>query len=736
MKNILKLIPKEFRSKSSLGIIFIAAVLVEATNAVQFWYAKRGIKDGVERRAKGELRAKSLEIENVTTAVEAAIDNMVWAVEAELSHPENIPAITLRLLEQNEQIVGAGVVFVADYYPQYGRWCELYTARRGKGNFESEQIGGPDHDYLQSTWFQESMTANKGYWSEPYYDEKGARMMLCSYFAPVRDPNGRTVALLGADVSLDWLSELIKTRLFFHSGSNLLISRTGQIMACPVDSLVMRQSIEQLTADSKDTTVGYINREMMAGHSGQATIIDDDGEKRYVFYDQMDDGTGWSMAVVCSDREIFNDLRQVSFNLFLLMVIGMILMGYIIWRTTKNAIHLQAVNAEKERIGSELRIASGIQQGMLPKIFPPYPERDDVEIYGSLVPAKEVGGDLFDFYIRDEKLFFCIGDVSGKGVPASLVMAVTRSLFRTVSAHEANPERIVTQMNDSMAQTNDSNMFVTMFIGVLDLPTGRLRYCNAGHCSPMLIDNEQLSFIDCIPNLPLGIMADYKFEGQKLLVSPQSTVFLYTDGLTEAENTSHAQFGEKRMMDEVRKIDVHTPEELIGKVTAAVHAFVGNAEPSDDLTMLAVQYTKEQLHSRLERDLTLQNDIQQVPLLAQFVEEVCQGIGLDMSTTMQMNLALEEAVVNVMKYAYPRGTVGDILIEARASDVRLKFVISDHGGPFDPTAKGEVDTSLSAEERPIGGLGIHLVRKIMDSINYERIGDRNVLTLRKKINEA
>lgn len=749
MKNILKLIPKEFRSKSSLGIIFIAAVLVEATNAVQFWYAKRGIKDGVERRAKGELRAKSLEIENVTTAVEAAIDNMVWAVEAELSHPENIPAITLRLLEQNEQIVGAGVVFVADYYPQYGRWCELYTARRGKGNFESEQIGGPDHDYLQSTWFQESMTANKGYWSEPYYDEKGARMMLCSYFAPVRDPNGRTVALLGADVSLDWLSELIKTRLFFHSGSNLLISRTGQIMACPVDSLVMRQSIEQLTADSKDTTVGYINREMMAGHSGQATIIDDDGEKRYVFYDQMDDGTGWSMAVVCSDREIFNDLRQVSFNLFLLMVIGMILMGYIIWRTTKNAIHLQAVNAEKERIGSELRIASEIQKSMLPKIYPPYPERDDVEIYGSLVPAKEVGGDLFDFFIRDEKLFFCIGDVSGKGVPASLVMAVTRSLFRTVSAHEASPERIVAQMNDSMAQTNDTNMFVTMFVGVLDLPTGRLRYCNAGHCSPLLIDSEQpetaamkeeaqdnqrLSTINCVSNLPIGIIPNYKFEGQELFVHTESTVFLYTDGLTEAEDTMHVQYGEDRMMTQMKKIDASTPQDLIEHVAAAVHAFVGDAKQSDDLTMLAVRYTKKQLDVRLKRDLTLQNDIAQVPLLAQFVEEVCEEIGLDMSTTMQMNLALEEAVVNVMKYAYPHGIVGNIHIEAQASDVRLKFVISDNGTPFDPTAKAEVDTTLSAEERPIGGLGIHLVRKIMDSINYERSRNKNVLTLRKKIN--
>lgn len=727
-----RFLPKVLHSKSSLTIILLAAVLVEVSNGVQYWFAKRGIQQEVEHRAKSELRVKSLEIEKVTTAVEVAVNNMVWAVEEELAQPENIYSVIRKLVEENEQIVGVGATFVPDYYPQYGRWCELYVARRSDGRIESEQIGGADHDYLQAGWFKGAMAADGGYWSEPYYDEKGARMMLCSYFTPVRDENGKTVALLGADVSLDWLTEVMNTKQTYASSYNLLLSKAGQIMACPVESLVMHTRSQQVAADMKDTTIGYVNREMIAGRSGKATVRGEKGEKKYVFYSRMGGGTGWSMAVVCADREIYYSLRQVRFNLFLLMLAGMFLLGYIIWRAMKNAIRLQAVSAEKERIGSELHIASEIQKGMLPKIFPPYPERDDVEIFGSLVPAKEVGGDLFDFYIRDEKLFFCIGDVSGKGVPASLVMAVTRSLFRTVSVHEANPERILMQMNESMAQMNDSNMFVTMFVGVLDLPTGRLRYSNAGHCSPLLIDGGQ-TFIDCMPNLPLGIMAGYKFAGQELFVHPGSIIFLYTDGLTEAENITHAQFGEERLKKCVAKSDSYTPQTLVEDVSTGVHAFVGEAEQSDDLTMLAVKYTKEQLDVRLERNLTLQNDVQQIPQLAQFVEEVCETIGLDAPTTMQMNLAMEEAVVNVMRYAYPSGTVGDISIEARASDVRLKFVISDSGVPFDPTTRPQVDTTLTAEQRPIGGLGIHLVRNIMDSINYERIGDRNVLTLRKKI---
>jgi sigma-B regulation protein RsbU (phosphoserine phosphatase) len=421
------------------------------------------------------------------------------------------------------------------------------------------------------------------------------------------------------------------------------------------------------------------------------------------------------------------------------MVIGMILMGYIILRSAKNAINLQIVNSEKERIGSELRIASEIQKSMLPKSFPPYPERDDVEIYGSQEPAKEVGGDLFDFYIRDEKLFFCIGDVSGKGVPASLVMAVTRSLFRSISSREAMPDRIMSLLNDAMTETSKSNMFVTFFIGVLDLPTGRLRYSNAGHCPPLLIDpraEKKVTPLPVTPNIPIGVMQKWKYDTREIIINPPTAIFLYTDGLTEAEEDHHLQFGEQRVIKVAQATDNSIPqfaETLVNRMQSAVDTFVNRNEQTDDLTMLAIQYTKHHREMRLQRSITLPNNVETTPQLSDFVEKVCIALDIDDYTTTQLNLAIEEAVVNAMLYAYPVGTEGKILIEAEANEVRLKFTITDSGKPFDPTARKDVDTSLSAEERPIGGLGIHLVRQIMDSINYERLNDKNVLTLRKKL---
>ena len=392
---------------------------------------------------------------------------------------------------------------------------------------------------------------------------------------------------------------------------------------------------------------------------------------------------------------------------------------------------LKKTTAQKASIESDLRIASGIQMAMLPKGYPPYPERDDIDIYGQLVSAKEVGGDLFDFFMRDEKLFFCIGDVSGKGVPASLVMAVTRTLFRSVAAHEALPDRIVTDMNETMAANNESDMFVTLFVGVLDMLSGRMRYCNAGHDAPILVGSGA-GLLACDSNIPVGVMQDWKYTPQETTIDPGTTIFLYTDGLTEAENKDHAQFQEKRILDVIRQTP-HAPKQIIEAMTQAVHQFVGDADQSDDLTMLALQYKHQQPDIYYQRSLTLPNDVQTIPKLSGFVETVCEASNLDMDTCMQMNLAIEEAVVNVMNYAYPKGVKGMVNIDATISSKGLKFVISDNGKPFDPTAKAEVDTSLSAEERGIGGLGIHLIRQIMDGINYEYIDGRNVLTLLKVI---
>ena len=255
-----------------------------------------------------------------------------------------------------------------------------------------------------------------------------------------------------------------------------------------------------------------------------------------------------------------------------------------------------STTAQNAAIESELKIAHDIQMTMLPKTFPPYPDRHDIDIYGTVTPAKAVGGDLFDFFIRDEKLFFCIGDVSGKGVPASLVMAVTRSLFRNVSAHTAVPHHILKALNDVMADKNDTNMFVTLFVGVLDLSTGQLNYCNAGHESPLLI-GEHVEQLPCEPNLPVGVMTDYTFTSQTVAIMHDTTIFMFTDGLNEAEDATQAQFGDERIMGVAQTLSAEgtlDPQTIVERMAAAVSTFVGDADQSDDMTMLAVRRTTKE----------------------------------------------------------------------------------------------------------------------------------------------
>ena len=385
----------------------------------------------------------------------------------------------------------------------------------------------------------------------------------------------------------------------------------------------------------------------------------------------------------------------------------------------------------EERLESELRIGRDIQMSMIPKTFPPFPERKDLDIAATIVPAKTVGGDLYDFYIRDEKLFFCIGDVSGKGVPASLLMAVTRSLFRNISAQEESPAKIVAGINRSMDDMDENGMFVTFFCGVLDMPTGRLRYCNAGHNAPLLF-TDQIRFLDVVPNLPLGVESQFFFQEQEITLLLDDALYLYTDGISEAENPRFELFGEDRMKTVLR--ERRTASEHLEAMKRAIADFVEDAPQSDDITMLFIHYLNDNAQiNNMARHLILHNDIQQIPQLAEFVETIAEEKNLDQATAMSLNLALEEAVTNVIVYAYPDGIDGLVDIEAYIREDHLEFIISDSGKPFDPTAAPQADVTLGVEDRKIGGLGIYLVRNIMDTVSYRYENGKNILTMIKKI---
>ena len=427
----------------------------------------------------------------------------------------------------------------------------------------------------------------------------------------------------------------------------------GTYLLHPDRRRIVRQNFNELAKQTADPSDDYIGRVILKKHEHQSghLMTDDngddlviDGEEVMINYNTLEH-TPWTMVLVFPTFYVNVVSYMIGGLLLFFILIGLIVVFFTGRRRIKKAaqplkqlassadevakgnfetrlpdiksrdeIHqlrdsfenmqhslthyvneLRDTTAQKASMESELKIAHDIQMSMLPKTFPPYPERDDIDIYGTLTPAKAVGGDLFDFYIRDNQLFFCIGDVAGKGIPASMFMAVTRSLFRNISAHVAFPERIAYTLNNALTEGTETNMFVTLFTGVLDLATGHLRYCNAGHNSPLLIGRD-VGDLPCQPNLPLGILANYEFEAQEVDVDSQTTIFLFTDGLNEAENAFHEQFGDERIVEVANRLlaeGQHQPLNITYEMYQAVHSFVNGAEQSDDLTMLAIQYTKQ-----------------------------------------------------------------------------------------------------------------------------------------------
>ncbi|MBO7580966.1 MAG: SpoIIE family protein phosphatase [Bacteroidaceae bacterium] len=782
---------KSFAARLSLWVILTVAAILLVTAVVANLFVRDGILREEELRAKGALENAEEHIEDVFIAVETAVKNHTSEIKKNVQAPhEEMYRITREILETNPMIVGSAIAFEPNYYPEEGRYFSPYSYRDMESKNDtilSKQLGTATYDYPTMEWYQEPKKLKRGYWSEPYCDTGGGEITMTTYSYPLMDDKGQVFAVLTADVSLDWLSQMMDSLKYYEQSYSFIISRDGTFLTHPSKDLVLTENIFSFAKKVNDAELTELGHEMISGKTDMRQFKSPNLGRSFLFYKPIK-RTGWSVAIVCSAEEFFRNATQAGLIVAIIILLMLLVLAFILRKgvhhltqplvqftnavnevangnlqatlpkvktkdemmrlrnsfitmqksLTQQMEELKQVNEQKGRIEGELKVASNIQRAMLPKIFPPYPDRDDIDIYGQQTPAKAVGGDLFDFYIRDEKLFFCIGDVSGKGVPASLVMAVARSLFRTLSMHEPHPERIISQMNDRMAEDNELNMFVTLFIGVLDLPTGRLRYCNAGHNAPLLLteynDVKQKVFLPCDSNLPIGIMGGWKFTQQETTICANTTLFLYTDGLTEAEDMDQQLFGEERMVDAIPFSN--DSREIINQMTEAVDAFTGEAEQSDDLTMLAIRYTKLQHLVRFQKEITLTNDIEQIPQLTAYVDAVCEAMEFDVATTMQMNLAIEEAVVNVMNYAYPKGVQGDIQILAQANDKRLKFTISDSGMPYDPTTHQAVDTTLSVEERPIGGLGIHLITQLMDSINYERKDDKNILTLRKKLSST
>ncbi len=729
------------KRRSGLVIILTAALLMVLISAIQYYYTYRMMVLELEKSAERELTMKAIVVKGTLNAIENTLRDHSNEVAQYASAPEAMYGVAKRLLQAHPNVVGAGIAFVPGYYSELDSLYEPW-AYYSNGRAATMQLAGADHDYTAMEFYGSALSEDDIHWSAPYVDVKGGLGLITTTSLPVYDERGQAMAVLGVDVSLDWLGDTINSRHLYDSAFDILLTDDGRLIASPSASQKPRGEVEPVVAMINDSSIARAPSE-----SGVSTIIryrTATGERARVFYAYMRGRPHWQIGVVCFDDEVFARLNLIRWNILFLTLLGLLLLGYIILRSVRALNRLQQVSVEKARFSSELMVASNIQQQMLPEHYPPFPERHDIDIFGTLQPAREVGGDLFDFFLRDEKLFFCIGDVSGKGIPSALLMAVTHALFRSVAAHESNPSRIMKSLNESSSANNESNMFVTLFIGVLDLPTGRLRYCNGGHDRPYVISGSSVEELPAVANLPIGLFGDFDYQQQERRLSAGETLFLYTDGLTEARSPHRELFGDERVRASLLDLPACdlTAEELLERMSSRVNGFVGEAEQSDDLTMLAIRYTPTAERSLLHESLTLSNDVRDVDRLGSFIKSLTIRLDMDRTLASNLRLAIEEAVVNVMSYAYPKEAVGTVTIDANVfapngnsgfNSQHLCIKISDHGVAFDPTGAAAADTSLSAEERPIGGLGILLMRQLMDSINYEREEGLNILTLKKEL---
>lgn len=387
--------------------------------------------------------------------------------------------------------------------------------------------------------------------------------------------------------------------------------------------------------------------------------------------------------------------------------------------------NLTAVTAERERIGAELNIATQIQTGMLPCTFPAFPDIREIDIYASMVPAKEVGGDFYDFFIVDgHKLVFVIADVSDKGIPAALFMMMTKILIKNQALAGLSAAKIFTTVNRQLCENNDANMFVTAWMGIYDIRTGRLSCVNAGHNPPLLCHRDgTIEFFKVRNNFVLGGMENISYQSAETQLTAGDTLFLYTDGVTEATSADLELYGEERLQTILNKLSDGQPQEILEGVTEDLQLFVRNSPQFDDITMLALKIMFTGPPS-----LTVRSSSENTEKVRIFIDGTLERAGCSEKVRTQFLIAADEILSNIFKYSNSSNVT--VAIKTDSSEFALKFI--DDGTPYDPLAKKDPDISLPVEERELGGLGIFLTKKLMDEVVYEYLDQRNTLIIRKK----
>jgi len=625
-----------------------------------------------------------------------------------------------------------------------------------------------EYDYHRRNWYNELSgeinRPNQVIWTKPYVDDSGSFSLMTTAGAGIFKDD----VIIGV-TTVDWeIEEVIKQLL------DIIPTENSFVLLCvpQMDYIISSAHTDSFVGDSMHDIPWDINSDYF--HYNGINYM---RFGRYM-------NNGWLLSIQIPENEIYAEMEKQN-NIFSVIIeisfVAMLALAYVLISRfintpirhltnevalielgnldtqidikSKDELGLLAKtfnkmtsdlkksieeNAhereEKKRISTELSVAKEIQESMLPGTFPAFPERDEFDIYAEMIPAREVGGDFYDFYLLDnDNLAVLIADVSGKGIPASLFMVNAKTLINIFSAGKSI-KTAFESVNKKLCKNNDACIFVTAFMGIYNIPTGKFTFVNAGHNPPLLKRKDSdFEFLRTKPSIVLAIKEDAKYNEEVIYLQDEDVIYLYTDGVTEAMNNKKELFGEQRLKDALNENRSSSPYELLHAIKGEVDNFSAGAEQADDIAMLALSIGKEKLS--IGRKINLQAKLEDLPVLIDFISNELEKSGYNCDERSKIEIAAEEVFTNIVKYAYePLQEKRPISVSTIGSELNRKTRITfeDSGRPYNPLETPAPDLEKPIAERQIGGLGVHMVKTIMDKVEYTRLDNRNILTITKK----
>lgn len=746
--------------------IFIAIAVVVETYAVRS--ESRQVED-VTRLLQKEL-VDNIEIR--LDGVEHTLQRISKKVQTELEDyvEREAPRILEIIIEGDSIVKGGSVAIVPDAAEGRGEWM-LYTHREEDDVLVSRQLGDTEYSYTKQQWYTAPLKTGKGVWSDPYIDRGAGECLMVTYSYPMKDADGNIVALLTADIALDDLDENLNRLIPYPQSYTFTMTKDGKVLS----GYPLKLYDESDRGRGKNLDISAIFSSLEPGKTSVVT------GKKFICTFTPIENVNIVLATASPLKSVTSVTSHIRLPLLAILVLGFVILIILLRFTMKRAmqplngltkaaieigdgkfdtplpdaseysdidqlskamkymeesinkyiVEIEESTKARERMASQLRIAREIQRSLLPNGNASF----SVEGGGSLIlsayqeSALEVGGDLYDYVETDGRLYFIIADVSGKGIPASLMMSYVKSLFHFAAQQNMPPADIVARINDNMCADNPNNMFVTMLVGYMQPEEHKMVMANAGHNPAVLCTAGVCRYLELPAGLPVGVMPDMPYTETECAIGAGDTLFVYTDGMSEAENPEGVLYGQDRLIESVGNAvaTFSTPSEVVASLAEEIRQYSDNVY-ADDITMLCISMPETP-----ELTLHLRYEVAEIDRLLAAVQAEAKRANWSDSLLNNVMLAAEEAVVNVINYATPANPDDTVDFSLLCKDGSVEIAVSDSGPEFDPLRQApEVDTDLPLEQRKVGGLGIFLIRNLAESMEYVRKDGRNILKIRLK----